>query len=284
MQRVRWWVAALAAALVLFAGTTGVVHAITHGQPDGGNHPYVGLAVFADAAGTPLWRCSGTLISPTIFLTAGHCTEAPAAHATIWFESDVDALIQTQIANGDPPSQMYPFGGPTTVSGTPYTHPLFDPNAFFLHDLGVVELDAPHPMAAYGVLPTQGVLDALATRRGRQDTTFTAVGYGLQRINPVFVQGQRIRLTATLNLVDLNGTAGIPAGTSVMLSGNAHTGGTCFGDSGGPLFLNASNVVAAVTSFGLNGNCAGVGGGYRVDTADDLGWLYGTFGSQLPTP
>ncbi len=50
---------------------------------------------------------------------------------------------------------------------------------------------------------------------------------------------------------------------------------TIFGDSGGPQFLNDTNIVAAVTSFGLNGNCAGIGGGYRVDTADDLAWLAG---------
>jgi len=66
-----------------------------------------------------------------------------------------------------------------------------------------------------------------------------------------------------------------------MVSGNTHTGGTCSGDSGGPLFLGDSNVVAAVTSFGMNYNCAGVGGGYRVDTADDLDWLYGEFGRLL---
>ncbi len=60
-----------------------------------------------------------------------------------------------------------------------------------------------------------------------------------------------------------------------MLSNNASTGGTCFGDSGGPNFLTHSNIVAGVTSFGINGNCAGTGGVYRVDRADDLAWLYG---------
>jgi len=58
-------------------------------------------------------------------------------------------------------------------------------------------------------------------------------------------------------------------------------GGTCFGDSGGPNFIGKSNVVGGVTSFGMNGNCAGTGGVYRVDRSDDLGWLYTRFGSQL---
>lgn len=84
-------------------------------------------------------------------------------------------------------------------------------------------------------------------------------GYGLQRINPVFVKGYRARLKATLNLVDVNGMTGIPAASSVMVSGDAATGAICFGDSGDPQFLNDTKIVAAVTSFGLNGNCAGVG-------------------------
>lgn len=269
-------VLALGAAAALAFTLVGIGSAITNGTPDGYDHPYVGLAVFDDADGNPLWRCSGTLIAPRVFLTAGHCTEAPAAGASIWFEEDVQSGT---------PGNGYPVGAPlpgaTSHDGTPFTHPDYDPNAFYLFDLGVVILDAPVTDLGYGVLPTVGVLDGLATERGRQDTTITAVGYGLQKINPVFVQGARIRLRATLNLVDLKGTAGIPAGTSMMVSGNHKTGGTCFGDSGGPQFLNDTNIVVAVTSFGLNGNCAGVGGGYRVDTADDLNWLYGTFGAQL---
>ena len=246
--------------------------AITDGEPDGEGHPYVGLAVFDNADGRPMWRCTGTLISPTLFLTAGHCTDG-AAGATIWFESDVGAGY---------PGNGYPWSGSTSVEGTPYSHPSYNPSAFYLYDLGVVVLDEPVYMDEYGVLPEEGLFDELATARGRQDVNITAVGYGLQYINPVFIEAQLVRMTAVLQLVDVNGTAGIPAGTSVSLSGDAARGGTCFGDSGGPLFAGDSNVVAAVTSFGLNGNCAGIGGGYRVDTADDLDWLYGTFGDHIP--
>ena len=113
----------------------GNVGAIKHGQLDGNNHPFVGLMVAQDANGTPLWRCSGTLLSERIFLTAGHCTEAPAAHIEIWFAADVENGI---------PANGYPFDG--DIGGTPFTHPLYNPNAFFLHDLGVVELEADFPM------------------------------------------------------------------------------------------------------------------------------------------
>lgn len=245
---------------------------ITNGMADNGEHPYVGLMVAKDSSGAPLWRCSGTLISPTLYLTAGHCTEAPAVSATIWFEEDVQAGI---------PGNGYPNGGSTSVNGTVHVHPQYMPHAFYMHDLGVVVLDQPVAMAEYGELPTLGVLDAAATKRGLQKTTLTAVGYGLQRINPVFVVGYRARLKAELRIIDLRGTFGMPDGTAVIVSNNANTGGTCFGDSGGPEFLNGSRVVAAVTSFGMNGNCAGTGGGYRVDTADDLNWLQSEFGDQL---
>lgn len=242
---------------------------ITNGGPDGNDHPFVGLMVAKDADGTPLWRCSGTLISERLFLTAGHCTEAPAASATIWFEEDVDAIDQPGANDPDD----YPHGGPTTVDGTVHTHPDYDPSAFYLYDLGVVVLDERVRMDAYGSLPEEGTLDRFVTQRGLQDARLTAVGYGLQKINPVEVEAHKVRLQATLDIVDLKGTAGIPDGTAVMVSANHHTGGTCFGDSGGPQFLPGTFTVAAVTSFGLNGTCSGVGGGYRVDTADDLAWL-----------
>lgn len=235
--------------------------AVTDGELDGNGHPYVGLMVAQDATGAPLWRCSGTLIAPTVFLTAGHCTEAPAAHVEIWFAADVQSGI---------PGNGYPFDG--DVGGTPHTHPQYNPNAFFLFDLGIVTLDAPVNMAQYGALPTLNQLDQLKPRRS---TTFTAVGYGLQKSFPTAASwktvAQRVRMVAEPHLIQIN--SGLVGDFSLLLSNNANTGGTCFGDSGGPNFLGSSNVVAGVTSFGLNGTCGGTGGVYRVDRADDLNWV-----------
>jgi hypothetical protein len=249
--------------LILLLVVAVPVFAITNGEPDGDGHPYVGLMVADDADGNPLWRCTGTLISPTVFLTAGHCTEPPAARATIWFAEDVDA------------EPGYPSDG--DVDGTTYTHPDYNPAAFFLYDLGVVVLDEPYELEEYGALPDLGVLDGIKGKDKK--AALTAVGYGLQEINPNRYTGERVRLLAPLDVLNTQGVFGVPKGTSVAVSGSgvggdsSNSGGTCFGDSGGPQFLADTNTVVAVTSFGLNGNCAGVGGGYRVDQADDLDWL-----------
>ena len=254
--------------IVILALAAFPVGAITDGELDGEGHPFVGLMVAQDAEGNPLWRCSGTLLSDTVFLTAGHCTEAPAAHVEIWFDADVQSGI---------PGNGYPFDG--DVGGTPHTHPDYDPNAFFVRDVGVVVLDEsfPSPNGEYGALPTLNQLDSLKTKRGLQNVSFTAVGYGLQLINPVFVEQERVRMVAHPKLNQIN-VPGFTGDFSLLLSNNHSTGGTCFGDSGGPNFLGDSNVVAGVTSFGINGNCAGTGGVFRMDRSWSLDWV----GSFLP--
>jgi trypsin len=268
--------AAVIAALVI-----GLVpaSAITDGTPDHNGHPYVGLMVAKNAAGVPQWRCSGTLMSSTVFMVAGHCTEAPAAEIEIWFDSGDP--------NGIPLGAGYPAAGPNPcagitgypctgdVTGLPHTHPLYDPDAFFLHDLGVVTLDSSVNRGGLGALPEQGQLNTL----DKKSTSFTAVGYGLQKSFPDAAawkdQAIRIRMVAHPRLIQIN--QGIVGDFAMLLTNNHRTGGTCFGDSGGPNFLGTSNVVAGVTSFGLNPTCAGTGGVYRVDQPDDLNWL-ATFG------
>ena len=127
------------------------------------------------------------------------------------------------------------------------------------------------------------LLDQARTKRELSKVGFTAVGYGLQRAFPDAASwkesSQRVRMVAYPRLLQING--GSVGTESLLLSNNANTGGTCFGDSGGPNFVGRSSVIAGVTSFGNNGTCAGTGGVYRVDRADDLGWIYEVFGKRL---
>jgi Trypsin len=288
MTRLVTLAAGIVAALALLVASAS---AITDGTPDQNGHPYVGLMVAKNAAGVPQWRCSGTLLSSTIFLTAGHCTEAPAAQIEIWFDSG----YPNQIPRGNYPLDGTANNVPCTgytgypcfgdVSGVPFGHPQYNPDAFFLHDLGVVRLNRPVVKSTYGVLPQLNQLDSLKTQRGKQDVTFTAVGYGLQRSFPdaaAFLNvALRTRMVAHPKLIQING--GIVGDFALLLSNNAATGGTCFGDSGGPNFIGDSNVLAGVSSFGLNLTCAGTGGVYRVDKADDLDWLRTAFGITPPS-
>jgi len=252
-------------AFVLLLGTVIPAAAVTFGELDGENHPYVGLMVF-DVDGTPSHRCTGTLLSPTVILTAGHCTFGTSS-GRVWFDADVGA---------GRPGNGYPFAGGTGIEFAEiYTHPDYNDGAFYLFDIGIAILSEPVSLDTYGILADIGTLDGLKTERGLQQQSFTVVGYGLQGVKPT-LQADLVRYRGTVNLIDVSGTAGIPAGTSVLLTNNPGkkaTGGTCFGDSGGPTFWGDSNVIVAVTSFGLNQNCKGLGGGYRVDQTDDQDWI-----------
>src|SRR5437667_4445124 len=234
---------------------------ITYGSLDGNTHPAVVLIVM-DIAGEPAFRGSGTLIAPKVVLTAGHCAGEPGEFSglRVFTESDVE--------NGN---NNYPFAGPNTVEATEWhSHPLFTESAFFLHDVGVVLLSKAVKLSAgqYGKLPTQDQLDAL---KPSSATVFTAVGYGLQEINPVHIESVKIRMFAEPHLIQING--GIVGDFSLLLSNNASTGGTCFSDSGGPNYVASSNVIGAVTSFGLNGTCGGTGGVFRLDRKNVLDFV-----------
>jgi secreted trypsin-like serine protease len=265
---------AILLAVVLVLSSAGIAGAITDGTPDGEGHPYVGLMVAYNADGDALWRCSGTLLSSTVFLTAGHCTEAPAVSAQVWFDADVQSL-QT-CYDGSIGDACYPYGGGESYLGTTYTHPQFYDAPFFMHDAGVVVLSEPAVKSTYGELPAVNQLDQLKTRRGSQDVTFTAVGYGLQMSFPdsasFLEHNEKVRMVATPKLLQIN-VPGFTGDFSLLLSNNANTGGTCFGDSGGPNFVGDSNVVAGVTSFGINGNCAGTGGVFRMDRQNVLDFV-----------
>jgi len=251
------------------------------------DYPYVGLVVFYDENLIPLWRCSGALISDTIFLTAGHCAGydpelgLSPARAQVWF--DVGPIPRDP--SWEPGESClgeftgYPCAG--GYWGTPYAHPewtgyLTLPNT---HDVGVVVLDEPLSMPKYGKLAPMGYLDDLAVRRGLKNVKFTVVGYGLQMVRPQIL-AERTRYVAEVMLVDLR--SALNDGYNVQFTSNpgqgTGPGGVCFGDSGGPVMHDGpyGEVIVAVNSFVLNQNCMGTAFAFRVDTSE--AWeLLGSF-------
>ena len=260
------------------------VGAITNHWTEDNDHPFVGLVVFYDSDGVFVQRCTGSLISPTKFLTAGHCTAANAGVVTarVYFQQDAgahfDPVTEIDPVTGYPEfcaagtlgtlcatsDKLYNFGYP---AGFPDTG-----------DAGLVILDQAIQLPEYGQLPAAGALNGLSTARGQKDAVFTVSGYGLSYKTQVHSAvpniSFRIRLMAPSTLVNLN--SGLTDGFNLQTQGNgSDRGGTCSGDSGGPVFLDGpdSNIIVAVTSFGLNALCRGTDFAYRVDRAEVLDWI-----------
>jgi Trypsin len=299
-MRISRFFAALVVALTTMLAVTSSGSAITHGQPDGSAHPYVGLMVALDDDGVAQWRCSGSLLSSTVFLTAGHCTEPPAAHIEIWFDAgpierdpdyleavanDPDGIVS---CNESPAFDGYPCEG--DVGGDPHPNPDFCIGCgsglpgFAIRDVGVVTLDDPVPTSVvgeYAELPEPGLVDELANK-----TRADFVGYGVQlqaKIPgnqlpqpPPFFRwtGDLIRMFAPSELVSQNFTH---SDEFIRFSLNASqgSGGTCFGDSGGPDLLGGTDTVLGVNSYVTNVNCSGVGYSQRVDIPEVLRWITG---------
>src|SRR5215212_11118048 len=253
--------------------------AITGNYVKDREHPYVGLVVFYDDDGEFSHRCSGSLLTPKVFLTTGHCTDSVTT-ARVYFQQNAGA-------NYNPKTELDPVSGypEYCAAGTRgetcmTSHELynygFDDFAGFpnTHDAGLVILDEPIKRAEYGKLAAHGFLDQLATRRGQQELTFTSSGYGLTLSNPVHEVSFRERLMAESRLNNLrsNNTDGF----NLQTNGNGDDrGGTCSGDSGGPVFYGgySSNTIVAVTSFGMNAYCKGVDFSYRTDRKAVIKWI-----------
>lgn len=228
--------------------------AITYGEPDAGDHPNVGAVIRESSDGTREIWCSGTLISPTVFLTAAHCLD------------DVETQGWTPYVTFDqewkPSSKLY--------SGTIHLHPDYtwvknDPN-----DLAVIVFSRSIRGITPASLPSAGLLGRLPLN----GQTFTAVGYGVHEGGgPGGFPQTKDRWRAVSEFSALTKAW-------LHLSQNQATGdgGTCYGDSGGPNFLgsgaNETSIIAAITVTG-DRFCKARNQTYRLDTASARSFLGG---------
>ena len=237
MRRMALIVALLAGALAVVPS----VAAITNGTVDGNGHPNVGGLVAPTAYSDGTWLyCSGTLISPTVFLTAAHCGDNGERVRVTFDAAYVD--------------------GDTTYTGTFNGDPLYNQAQSDTHDIAVVVLDR----AVRGITPARlPGADSLSKLPSNQ--LFTSVGYGAYLVtnqpggHQYLYNDVRMVATGTLNSTNK---------TWLRISMNPSTGngGTCYGDSGGPNFLGTTDIVAATTITG-DAICRSTNVDYRVDTA-----------------
>lgn len=280
-------VVALAAVMVvaLVVLTTGPAFAITGDWVDDNDHPYVGLVCIYDQGHNFIWRGSGTLISPTVVLTAGHVVDTAegAVYARVYFQQDAGAHYDPALGYDEVTGYPeFDLSGGTMAAESHELHNYgFADFAGFpdTRDVGLVILDEPFTgVTEYGRLPSPGVLDDLATARGQKKPVFTVSGYGLsysvQDHSALSDISYRSRLMATSTLVNLRSHN--TDGFNLQTQGNGNgRGGTCSGDSGGPVFLGdpTSDLIVGVTSFGMNSLCRGTDYAYRVDTPAVLAWI-----------
>jgi hypothetical protein len=262
---------AVAASVIFIAPSR--VKAIVYGFVDTNNgfNNTGAFIVKSPATGNIFPICSGTLISPTVFLTASHCT--------VFFENDLAPLGFTAFVSFDNP---IPFGALTSNQTRliPVTKVITNPNFNQAQsDTGDIAVLLVRANETHGItpaqLPTAGLLDQLAAQNGLKNAVFTPVGYGLQnRVTgggPPFFQDRNPvpRMFAFSGFNSLNNTF-------LRLSQNPAVGdgGACFGDSGGPNFLNynGARLLVAITITG-DAVCRSTNVVYRTDTASARNFL-----------
>ncbi len=266
----------LVLAAVAAATVTAPAQAITWGAPDGNDHPNVVALLFVQA-GVGYFSCTGTLLTPYLVLTAGHCTEgAGEVNSETWVRNDPD--IDSAFASERPnyPSTQAWLAA-TWVPGKAVPHPDYDDYAQFpdTYDIGLVLLERPITVGQYGEMPALRQFDKLLTRRGPiAQRRAVVVGYGLQGRIPAFAGDDWVRyqgLSAVANLGHSN-TGGTQNFQFTNNPGKGSgSGGTCSGDSGGPAFWidpttgAETSTVMAVNSYSITPNCNGTDYQFRTD-------------------
>jgi Trypsin len=260
----------LLAALVLVVSSSSVrVQAITNGFPDTTNtFSNVGTVVAVGTDGQAFQICSGTLISPTVFLGVAHCALyfsdflAPEGFKLYMsFRNPVPIAELTDVNTLIPVPQFIP--NPKYVQANA-THPFSPHHNSDPGDLAVIILPLSVTQGITpAALPTLGLLDELAAKNALRGVLFTDVGYGSEdrfgnRPNPM----PRMFAFSAFRALE-------PGFLQLSINPNLNNGGACFGDSGGPDFLPVTGklILMAVSSVGGDHVCRATSGNYRLDTA-----------------
>lgn len=270
------------AACLLTLSAVSPAFAITWGRPDGTDHPQVVAILFERPDG--YYSCTGTLHSPTVVITAGHCTEDEEGNPNIgtWVRNDPVIDIAGELANY-PSVQAWLDAEWTPGEAT--AHPNYDNFSQFpdTYDVGVVVLEEPIVVAEYGQLPALNQFDYLRTAKGPpSQRQVVVVGYGLQGAIPAFAQDEFTRYQATSTIINTGQSAN--AGRQNFIYTNnpgkgVGPGGTCSGDSGGPAFWidpatgEETNILVGINSYGIAPLCNGNDYQFRADIADTLNFV-----------
>ena len=267
------------AALAALAIPSAPAQASTGGTPDTANeYSNVGLILFYDADGR--FRCTATLVSPTVLITAAHCTQGQLGKTLVDFRPFIsDDGVPAPYAPAKDPSKGYTaqeIQRMGFVSGTAYTHPQYSDftDTDNWNDVGVIVLDKAIKNMKTSSIAEQGALDTIPYS-DLSKTLFRAVGYGTEVRKPDSgpQKPQPMSYPLLRRYVDMPGQKLTPQilQTNGNENDNKGTGGTCFGDSGGPVFWQGK--IVAVTSYGYTDNCRYLGGYQRVDIPVVQSWL-----------
>ena len=267
--------------------------AITGGTPDGEGHPNVAVILFYDQADHLRYRCTATLVTPTVLVTAAHCTADTVGKTIVSFSSTISETAPNGIpvapdVAADGSSQTgYTQTGPITDDrgrtwyfGTQDAHPEYSDFTDLKNwnDVGVVVLSAPVSGITPATIAPAGYLDTIK-RSQLAHTLFTIVGYGTEVRKPLSgpQKPQPMSYPLIRRVADAPGQKLTPQ--ILQVNGNYNdtrgTGGSCFGDSGGPTFKDGYQVT--VTSYGYTSNCRYLDGMQRIDIPVVQDWL-ATFG------
>jgi hypothetical protein len=261
---------ALLVALTLATCIAGLVAASPAGAITDGTrdtvHTNVGLVRFTTADGR--FRCSGTLISQTVVLTAGHCTEGPATNVYVSFDTD---LALDPLAPNITPAEKAAREA-HYITGTAHPDPGWTGKLSLSkqHDQGVVVLDAPANSKWAGIepapLPPVGYLNG--NQGALKNATFTLVGYGVDigTKKAQIVIPERQSTTSYLKNVQREVVV-----FQINDQDSKAGGGSCFGDSGGAVFVNG--YVLGDASYVNSFSCNATGSYQRTDTAYSRNFL-----------